>query len=64
MIIRFETVQVLEYFAEEFQGKYFEERKYSKIVIKLTKNPTDDDKKEAGYVPGLQNDEVEEPLTE
>ena len=41
MIIKFETVQVLEYFAEEFQGKYFEEKKYSKIVIKLTKNPTD-----------------------
>ncbi len=45
MIIKFETVQVLEYFATEVNGKYFEEKKYSKIIIKLTRNPTEDDKK-------------------
>lgn len=45
MIIRFETVQVLEYYAEEVDGKYFEEKKFSKIIIKLTKCPTEDDRK-------------------
>jgi trehalose-6-phosphatase len=45
MIIRFETVQVLEYYAEEVDGKYFEEKRFSKIIIKLTKCPTEDDRK-------------------
>jgi trehalose-6-phosphatase len=45
MIIRFEIVQVLEYYTEEVDGRYFEEKKFSKITIKLTKCPTEDDKK-------------------
>lgn len=65
MIIKFETVQVLEYFLNPpVNEKYFEEKKYSKIVIKLTRNPTEEDKNEPGYNPGLTNDEVEEPLAE
>lgn len=53
MIVRFETSQVLEYFANEVNGKFFEEKKYSKIQIKLTKNPTQEDIKEPGYHQGL-----------
>lgn len=41
MIIKFDVVQVLEYFSEPFEGRYFEEKKYSKIIIKLTRNPTE-----------------------
>lgn len=40
MIIKFEIVQVLEYFAAPVNDKFFEEKKYSKIIIKLTRNPT------------------------
>lgn len=58
MIIKFETVQVLEYFVNEVNGKYFEEKKYSKIIIKLTRNPTEEDKKEPGFNPGLTNEQV------
>lgn len=45
MIIKFEIVQVLEYFVAAVNDKFFEEKKYSKITIKLTRNPTEDDKK-------------------
>jgi hypothetical protein len=45
MIIKFESVNVIEYYANEVNGKYFEEKKYSKIVIKLTRIPTEEDKK-------------------
>lgn len=62
MIIRFETSHVLEYFKEEFEGAYFEDKKYSKIAIKLTRNPTEEDKKEPGYHEALTSDQIEEPL--
>ena len=59
MIIKFETVQVLEYFLQPVQNdKYFEEKKYSKIVIKLTRNPTEEDKKQPGFNPGLAKEQV------
>lgn len=58
MIIKFENVQVLEYFSESFEGRYFDEKNYSKIVIKLTRNPTEEDKKEPGFNPGLDAQEV------
>lgn len=45
MIIKFEIVQVLEYFSKPVNDKYFEEKKYSKIIIKLTRNPTEEDRK-------------------
>ncbi len=44
MIIRFEQAHVIEYYAEPFEGKTYGEKKYSKINIKLTKTPTEEDK--------------------
>jgi hypothetical protein len=41
MIIKFEAVTVIEYYVNEVDGKYFDEKKYSKIVIKLTRIPTE-----------------------
>jgi hypothetical protein len=54
MIIKFEEVNVLEYFAEEFEGQIYANKIYSRIVIKLTKDPNEEDKAEPGYNPGLK----------
>ena len=64
MIVKFEDVDVLEYYAEEFEGKMYANKKYSRILIKLTKSPTPDDKAEPGYNAGLKADDIKEPLAE
>jgi hypothetical protein len=46
MIIKFDQVHVIEYYENSTEvGKSFGEMKYTKILIKLTKNPTEEDKK-------------------
>ena len=42
MIIKFEQVQVIEYYESGDPG--YANKKYTKILIKLTKNPTEEDK--------------------
>ena len=64
MIIRFETAHVIEYYEESFEGKTYGEKKYSKINIKLTRTPSAEDKNEPGYNPGLNAEDIEQPLTE
>lgn len=55
---------MIEYYSEPFEGKTYGEKKYSKINIKLTKTPTEEDKNEPGYNPGLSVESIEQPLTE
>ena len=46
MIIKFEEVHVIEYYENPNEnGKGYTEQKYTKILIKLTRNPTEEDKK-------------------
>lgn len=46
MIIKFDQVHVIEYYeGENEHGKTYSEKKYTKILIKLTRSPTDEDKK-------------------
>ena len=41
MIIKFDQVHVIEYYENtDENGKAYAEKKYTKILIKLTKNPT------------------------
>lgn len=50
MIIKFDQVHVIEYYEVGYADK-----KYTKISIKLTKNPTPEDKNEPGYNPGFKS---------
>jgi len=46
MIIKFDQVHVIEYYENSTEvGKSFGEKKYTKILIKLTRSPTEEDKK-------------------
>ena len=60
MVIKFDQVHVIEYYEE---GGYTD-KKYTKILIKLTKNPSEDDKKEPGYNPGFASGDIKDELTE
>ena len=50
MVIKFDQVHVIEYYDVGYA-----EKKYSKILIKLTKNPTKEDQAEPGYNPGFRS---------
>ena len=42
MIIKFDVVTVIQYYDGALEnGKSYAEKKYTKILIKLTKNPTE-----------------------
>ena len=58
MIIRFEEASVIEYYAQPFEGKTYGNKKYSKISIKLTKTPSEEDKQQPGYNPGLSIEDI------
>jgi len=60
MVIKFDQVHVIEHYEEivESTGKSYAEKKYSKVLIKLTRSPTDDDKKEAGYNAGFSSENI------
>lgn len=59
MIIKFEQVLVIEYYESELENqKTYAEKKYTKILIKLTKSPSEDDKREPGYNPGFKSEEI------
>ena len=60
MVIKFDQVHVIEYYEE---GGYTD-KKYTKILIKLTKNPSEEDKKEPGYNPGFASGDIKDELTE
>lgn len=65
MIIKFEQVHVIEYYESELEnGKTYAEQKYTKIVIKLTRTPTDDDKKEPGFNAGFDSAKIKDELKE
>lgn len=65
MIIKFEQVLVIEYYEAELENqKTYAEKKYTKILIKLTKNPSEEDKKEPGFNPGFSSAEIKDELTE
>ena len=65
MIIKFEQVHVIEYYDKELEnGKTYAEQKYTKIVIKLTKTPTEEDKKDPGFNPGNSSENIKDELTE
>ena len=59
MIIKFDEVSVVEYYEEGFAVK-----KYTKMLIKLTRNPTEEDKKNPGYNPGFPSAEIKDEITE
>jgi hypothetical protein len=54
---------VIEYYEPGFTETYAE-KKYTKILIKLTKTPTEDDKKEPGYNAGFKSEDIKDELTE
>lgn len=61
MIIKFDQVHVIEYYDADIEtGKAYAEKKYTKILIKLTKNPTEEDKKEPGYNPGVKSEDMKD----
>ena len=59
MVIKFDQVHVIEYYEQGYA-----EKKYTKILIKLTKTPTEEDKKEPGYNPGFASGDIKDELTE
>jgi hypothetical protein len=59
MIIKFDQVHVIEYYEQGYA-----EKKYTKILIKLTKNPTPEDKAEPGYNPCFKSEDIKDELTE
>ena len=59
MIIKFDQVHVIEYYEQGYADK-----KYTKILIKLTKTPTEEDKQEPGYNPGFASGDIKDELTE
>jgi hypothetical protein len=65
MIIKFENVLVIEYYETELEnGKAYAEKKYTKILIKLTRSPSEEDKKEPGFNAGFNSTDIKEELTE
>lgn len=61
MVIKFEQVLVIEYYATELEsGKTYSEQKYTKILIKLTRSPSEEDKKEPGYNPGFSSLDIKD----
>lgn len=65
MIIKFEQVHVIEYYEGELEnGKTYAEQKYTKIVIKLTRTPTEEDKKEPGFNAGFDSANIKDELKE
>jgi len=59
MIIKFDEVSVVEYYEVGFAVK-----KYSKMLIKLTKNPTEEDKTHPGYNAGFASADIKDELKE
>lgn len=52
---------MIEYYDADIEtGKAYAEKKYTKILIKLTKNPTEEDKKEPGYNPGVKSEDMKD----
>jgi hypothetical protein len=65
MVIKFEQVHVIEYYEGALEnGKTYAEQKYTKIVIKLTRSPTEEDKKDPGFNPGFSSEAIKDELTE
>ena len=66
MVVKFERAQVIEYYEKELEstGKAYEHKNYSKIIITLTKDPADNDKKEPGFNPGFDSKDIKEELSE
>ena len=66
MVIDHETVHTILYYERELEhtGKAYEERKYRKWLIKLTKNPTDDDKQKVGFHSGIADIDIKQNLSE
>ena len=60
MIIKFDQVKVIEYFEEGG----FADKNYTKILIKLTRSPTEEDKKEPGFNPGFASEDIKEEWKE
>jgi hypothetical protein len=58
MIIRFIPVVIVEVY-EDGTSKNITR---TKIEVKLTTKPTEDDKQEAGYNPGLPKDQIQDPI--
>ena len=64
MIIKFDQVHVIEYYEPGTADQGYADKKYTKILIQLTKTPTEDDKKEPGYNPGFASGDIKDELTE
>jgi hypothetical protein len=65
MIIKFEKVLVIEYYESDLEnGKGYAEKNYTKILIKLTRSPSEEDKKEPGYNAGPNSTDITEELIE
>ncbi len=61
MIVKFDQVHVIQYYENELEnGKTYAEKKYTKILIKLTRSPSEEDKNEPGYNAGLSSADIKD----